>query len=206
MSRTLKLRLALFLFDVFDLIAFLFFVVGIVLTVRFFVFNPFTVVGQSMQPTFEQGDFIIVDKITPKYWEIVRDDIIVFVPEWKDVPFIKRVIGMPWETVVVKHGEIYTCESQNLDSLEVDEIDTTQCMKADTSFLKEWMSTLASCRKEVFPLQSDWYFAVGDNRSHSTDSRCCFWSSCYEWANYQVFPRDIIGKVAVKLYPDITKY
>lgn len=92
MSKVLKLRLSILLLDLFDLMAFLFFVVGIVLTVRFFVFNPFTVVGQSMESTFSQGDFIIVDKITPKYGELERYDILVFVPDGGDVPFIKRLI------------------------------------------------------------------------------------------------------------------
>ncbi|USN54281.1 MAG: signal peptidase I [Candidatus Peribacteria bacterium] len=49
--------------------------------IRFFVFNPYTVVGQSMEPDFHQGDFIIVDKITPKFGSLERGDIIVFVPE-----------------------------------------------------------------------------------------------------------------------------
>ena len=88
----MKYRLQIWLFDVFDLISFLIFVLGIVLFIRFFIFNPYTVVGQSMDPTFHQGDFIIVDKITPRIGEIERGDIIVFVPENREVPFIKRVI------------------------------------------------------------------------------------------------------------------
>jgi len=48
-----------------------------------------------MEPLFHQGDFIVVDKITPRIGSLKRGDIIVFVPESRDVPFIKRVIGLP---------------------------------------------------------------------------------------------------------------
>lgn len=151
MSKILKLRFAIFLLDLFDLVAFLFFVIGIVLTVRFFVFNPFTVVGQSMESTFSQGDFIIVDKITPKYGELERGDILVFVPEGKDVPFIKRVIGTEGETVVVKDGDVYLCG----DDLEIinDEIpDVGVCDQLDEPYLDANTTTLANCNRQVFPI------------------------------------------------------
>jgi signal peptidase I len=54
-------------FDLFDMLSFLIFVGGIVLFIRFFIANPYTVVGASMAPTFEENDFIIVDKITPRF-------------------------------------------------------------------------------------------------------------------------------------------
>lgn len=200
----MRLRIWILLLDLFDLIAFLFFVIGIVLTVRFFVFNPFTVVGQSMESTFSQGDFIIVDKITPKYGDLERGDILVFVPEWKDVPFIKRVIGVPGETVVVKDGDIYLC-GDDLEIVNEEVINIDACEELDEPYLDENTNTLANCNKKVFPIQ-DGLFMVGDNRGHSTDSRCCFGSSCYEWANYVVYPKDIIGKVAMRLYPSIDKY
>jgi signal peptidase I len=82
-------------FDLFDMLSFLVFVGGIVLFVRFFIANPYTVVGASMAPTFEESDFIIVDKITPRFGELTRGDIIVFVPPGKTVPYIKRIIGLP---------------------------------------------------------------------------------------------------------------
>lgn len=210
MSETLKLRLAIFFLDILDLVAFLFFVVGLVLTVRFFVFNPFTVVGQSMHPTFDQWDFIIVDKITPKYGELHRWDILVFVPEGKDVPFIKRLVGMPGETIVIKNGNIYQCTDEDLTGQDIDgssnDVDIEKCVLADDSYLPDGISTRANCKKTIFPIQENGYFMVGDNRWWSTDSRCCFGSTCYDGANYVAYPEDIIGKVSVKLYPDVTKY
>lgn len=82
-----------FLLDLFDVVAFLVFVGGIVLFIRFFIFNPYSVVGASMEPTFHENDFIIVDKITPRYGELRRGDVIVFVPPGKDIPYIKRVVA-----------------------------------------------------------------------------------------------------------------
>ena len=84
-----------FLFDAFDLISFLIFVAGIVLFIRFFVANPYTVVGTSMAPTFAENDFIVVDKLTPRFGQLHRGDVIVFVPPGKTIPYIKRVIGLP---------------------------------------------------------------------------------------------------------------
>lgn len=91
-SKDSKKKLTWIVADIFDMVSFLIFVGGIVLFIRFFVANPYTVVGASMVPTFEERDFIIVDKITPRFGERERGDIIVFVPPGKDVPYIKRII------------------------------------------------------------------------------------------------------------------
>jgi signal peptidase I len=82
---------------------------GVVLFIRFFIFNPFTVVGESMEPRFHDGDFIIVDKITPRLGKLERGDIIVFVPESRDVPFIKRIIGLPGEEVKIRDNNVLIC-------------------------------------------------------------------------------------------------
>jgi signal peptidase I len=91
-SRKNERRFLNILLDVFDMVAFLVFVGGIVLFVRFFVANPFTVIGASMYPTFDERDFIIVDKISPRLSEWKRGDVIVFVAPGKTDPYIKRVI------------------------------------------------------------------------------------------------------------------
>lgn len=93
MKFTTKIRY--FLLDLFDMVSFLVFVGGIVLFIRFFVANPYTVVGASMVPTFQENDFIIVDKITPRFTDLKRGDVIVFVPPGKNIPYIKRIIGVP---------------------------------------------------------------------------------------------------------------
>jgi signal peptidase I len=54
--------------------------------------NPYSVVGASMFPTFQESDFIVVDKITPRFGQLHRGDVIVFVPPGKTIPYIKRII------------------------------------------------------------------------------------------------------------------
>jgi len=110
---TFKTKLRYFLLDLFDMVSFLIFVGGIVLFIRFFVANPYTVVGASMSPTFEENDFIIVDKITPRFSHLNRGDVIVFVPPGKTIPYIKRIVGLPGETVKLKNGGVEICKTNN---------------------------------------------------------------------------------------------
>lgn len=193
------LRIKIFLLDCFDLLSFLVFVTWVVLFIRFFVFNPYTVVGKSMEPVFHEGDFIVVDKITPKIGTIERWDVLVFVPEWRDIPFIKRVIGLPWETVKVRDNKVYICSSQ--------EQPTDECEVLNEFYLdKNEVTSTSTCDKDTFVVDKPGYLVFGDNRSHSTDSRCCFGVWCYEWANYLVFDKDMIGKVALKIYPEMEPF
>gem|GEM_PF-2170754 len=60
------------LIELFDIVSFFVFIVGLLLCIRFFLFNPFTVVGQSMEPTFHENDFIVIDKITPQHDAIAQ--------------------------------------------------------------------------------------------------------------------------------------
>jgi len=188
-----KAKLREIALDVFDIIAFLVFVWGIVLCIRFFIANPYTVVWASMSPTFEENDFIIVDKLSPRFTPRERGDIVVFVPPGKTIPYIKRVIGLPGETVVIEEGKVSVC---------VDAI----CEDVDESYLPEWLQTRARCGLTRFPVAESWLFVMGDNRWFSTDSSCCFGLGCYEWANYMVPYDHIIGKVYVRLFPGFSTY
>lgn len=185
--------------EAFDLFAFLIFVTGIVLFVRFFIFNPYTVVGQSMEPVFSEGDFIIVDKVSPRLGTFQRGDVIVFVPQGKDVPYIKRVIGLPGEIVRIHENRVYICDWDQ--ALE-------ECMMLDEeAYTMENAETSSErCQKDEFIIDDIWLFVLGDNRWFSTDSLCCFGLWCYEWANFLVYPQDIIGKVAVRLFPQVTTF
>lgn len=185
-----------YLLDLFDIVSFLVFVWWIVLFIRFFIFNPYTVVWQSMEPTFEAKDFIIVDKITPRFGNFHRWDIIVFVPPGKDVPYIKRIIWLPGETVKILDGDVYICNTSTA---------WEDCKQLEEDYLSDEVSTKTSCGKTEF--QVEWgYFVLWDNRDHSTDSRCCFSHVCYDNANF-VVPKDhIIGKVYIKIFPGFDKY
>lgn len=178
--------------DLFDLVTFLVFIGWIVLFVRFFVFNPYTVVWESMSPTFHESDFIIVDKITSRYWTLKRGDVIVFIPPGKDIPYIKRIVWLPWETIKVKDWSVFICTSK--DKVE-------KCDKMVEDYIPSEVQTNARCWITEFPVWSG-FFVLWDNREHSTDSLCCFGLWCYNSQNYIVPNQNIIGKVYFKIYPD----
>jgi signal peptidase I len=188
-----KLKLKEILLDIFDIVAFLVFVGGIVLCIRFFIANPYTVVWASMSPTFEENDFIIVDKVSPRFSPWKRGDIIVFVPPGKTIPYIKRVVGLPGETVTIENGQVSVCMAD-------------VCEVLDESYLPEWLQTRARCGLTSFPIEGEWLFVLGDNRWFSTDSSCCFGLGCYDGANYLVPYDHIIGKVYVRLFPGFSTY
>jgi len=180
-----------FLADAFDLLAFLVFVWGLVLFIRFFIVNPYTVVWSSMSPTFEENDFIIVDKITPRFAQLNRWDVIVFVPPGKNVPYIKRIIAVPWETVKIHDWWIYICDSWSVQN----------CQRLQEDYIPEYVTTEARCGKSEFKVES-WFFVMWDNRWFSTDSLCCFGLWCFEWANYTVPSNYMIWKVYVRIIPN----
>lgn len=185
-----KMRMKNIWLDIFDMLSFFVFVLGIVLFVRFFVANPYTVVWASMAPSFSENDFIIVDKISSRFSNLSRWDVIVFVPNWKTTPYIKRIVWLPWETVKIKDWSVLICNE-----------DWDVCNKLDENYLPEDLQTKTRCGITEFKIIS-WYFVLWDNRWFSTDSLCCFGLGCYDWANYEVNDSDIIWKVLFRLFPD----
>ncbi len=186
-----KMKFKYFLLDLFDMVSFLIFVGWIVLFIRFFVANPYTVVWASMAPTFEENDFIIVDKITPRFSELKRGDVIVFVPPGKTIPYIKRIVGLPGETVKIRKNNVEICSIEN---------DIEQCNTLQEDYLTWSVSTEARCGISEFVVK-DGLFVMGDNRWFSTDSRCCFGLDCYEGSTYEVPFDHIIGKVYLRFFP-----
>lgn len=195
MAHLRSYRIKIVLLDLFDLVSFLVFVMGVVLFIRFFIFNPFTVVWQSMEPKFHEGDFIIVDKITPRLGKLQRGDIIVFVPENRDVPFIKRIVWLPWEEIKIRDNNVLVCSGTWAEQ---------SCDTLDEFYLSETtITSTTQCNVSDFIIDENGYFVMGDNRSASTDSRCCFGLGCFDKSNFLVHPADIIGKVAIKVYPKL---
>ena len=85
-------RLRSFAREAYDLISFFVFILGIMLFVRFFLINPFTVIGASMKETIHDGDLLIITKQNNFTNNYHRGDIVVFVPEGKSDAFVKRII------------------------------------------------------------------------------------------------------------------
>jgi signal peptidase I len=195
LSDNTKVRFKNILLDIFDMFSFFVFVLGIVLFIRFFVANPYTVIWASMAPTFHERDFIIVDKITKRLDILGRWDVIVFVPEWKNTPYIKRIIWLPGETVKIKDWSVFICD-----------ILWENCKELVEPYLSEDVQTKTRCWKTEFQIE-DGYFVLWDNRGFSTDSLCCFGLGCYDGANYEVQNKDIIGRVLFRAFPNFdTKF
>jgi len=148
----------------------------IVLPIRYFLFQPFIVKGESMAPNFKSGDYLIVDEISYRFGDPVRGDVIVFkYPKDTTQKFIKRVIGLPNETVDVKDGQVTVIKDGNQSVLS-------------ENYLPKDLKTLGTVK---ITLGSDEFFVLGDNREYSYDSR-----------SWGVVPRkDIIGKAFLRIFP-----
>ncbi|MGM0439068.1 MAG: signal peptidase I [Patescibacteria group bacterium] len=146
----------------------------IVIPIRTFIFQPFLVRGASMEPNYHQGDYLIVDQLSYRLREPERGEVIVFdSPTPPKRRFIKRIIGLPGETVSLEDGTIYI---ENGEKRPLEEDNYLQ-EKTEGDF-------------EV-TLDDDEYFTMGDNREASLDSRS--WGPLPE--------ENIIGRVSVQLTP-----
>jgi len=113
--------------------------------------QSYTVVMSSMEPNFQQGDCIMVSKMSYRSSGPQRGDVIVFTPPFdSQFPFIKRVIGLPGEIVEVKNGEV----SINGTPLEED----------------EYIAAQPNYTMSATEVPENEYFVLGDNRNNSTDS------------------------------------
>ena len=184
----------------FDLIVFLIFVFGIILFVRLFVGTPYTVVGYSMASSFEPGDWIVVEKISQRFWTLKRGDVIVFVPPGKNIPFIKRIIGLPWETVKFVDNATYICNDE-IQTGTIQSRNGHYCFALKEDYIAPDARTVPQEGRDEFPVENG-YFVMGDNRGNTTDSLHCFHAKCYKWANYLVPNNYMIGKVFLRLLPD----
>lgn len=128
-----------------------FFTVGI----RVFLVQPFVVDGQSMEPTFENQEYILVDKLSYRLREPQRGEVVVFHPPGRDDNFIKRIIGLPGDTVEIRGHDVFV----NGDKLSEEYLDPE---------LLQDFSVETSLKVTV---DQDSYFVLGDNRNHSKDSR-----------------------------------
>ena len=134
------------------------FAISIFLFVYLLVFQPHKIKGESMEPNFQDGEYLLTDKVSYRLGDPNRGDVIVFraPPAFTD-EFIKRVIGLPGETVKIEDNKIYI-NGQVLDESYIPENFRTRA----NQFAQEG--------KEI-TVAPDTYFVVGDNRDHSLDSR-----------------------------------
>ena len=150
---------------------------AIVIPIRYFLFQPFVIQGASMEPNFHNADYLIVDEISYRFQAPERGQVIVFkYPLDPSKRFIKRIIGLPGETVETKDGQVYITKD------------------GQTMVLKEGQYLPAGLNvPDMSPmtLKSNQYFVLGDNRPYSSDSQ--------DWG--PVPSKYIIGKVEFRLWP-----
>jgi signal peptidase I len=154
-------------------------IAAIVVTgIRTFIAQPFIVNGASMDPTFDTGEYLIVDQVSYYFESPHRGQVVIFkYPKDPKTFFIKRVIGLPGETLHVSKGVVTIFNNENPDGIKLDEPYIAQYHRLDDNF----KVTLGKTE----------YFVMGDNRAQSSDSR--------SWG-----PLDrelIVGRPILRLFP-----
>lgn len=151
------------------------FIILFIILIRTFVITPVRVNGNSMNDTLKNGEILILDKVSYRFNDIKRFDIVVI--DRKTEKFIKRVIGLPGETLKIEDGNLFINE---------------KLVKED--YLNQ--KTEDFSYDGVIP--DNCYFAMGDNRGDSLDSRYfgCFMKDNIEGkVNFTVFPFSKFGKI-----------
>ena len=142
-----------------------------------FVGQRTEVVGSSMESTLSDGDNLIVDKISYRFQDPERYDIIVFPFQYaKNTYYIKRIIGMPGETVRIDSDGVIYINDEELTEFHG----------------KEIIADPGVARKEI-TLGNDEYFVLGDNRNNSTDSR--------DPSVGNIRKKDILGRAWLRIWP-----
>jgi signal peptidase I len=146
-----------------------------VFLVRTFVAQPFLVSGASMEPTFQNGNYLLIDELAYRFREPERGEVVVFkYPNDHRSYFIKRIIGLPGERVVIQDNAVSVYGSGGV-----------------TVLTENYLPTGAASGKAEVTLTDGQYFVMGDNRSFSYDSR--------NWGPLQ--RSEIVGLVRFRLWP-----
>jgi len=145
----------------------------IVIPIRYFLFQPFIVKGQSMEPNFENSNYLIVDELSYRFRDPQRGEVVVFrYPKNISQRFIKRIIGLPGEKIEIEAG-VVMMNGKILD---------------ESKYLPSGVQTTGNTQ---ISLDENEYFVLGDNRISSFDSR--------QWG---VLPRkNIVGRVYFRAWP-----
>ena len=157
----------------------------LLLVVNTLVAQPFEVQQRSMEPALASGDHILIDKLSMRWSPYGRGDVIVFhAPGRYDaegIPYVKRIVGMPGDTIQIENGRIYVTPAGGVP------------IRLDESYLVEGEASLpqgVEGRRE-WTVPENAYFVLGDNRSESVDSR-----------TFGAIPHDrIVGRAWLRYLP-----
>lgn len=164
------------LLGLWDLVKFAVIALIIVIPIRMFIAQPFVVSGESMFPTFNNGEYLIVDELSYIIGNPHRGEVIIFrYPNDTKRFFIKRIIGMPNEEIVIKNSEVTIINKENPNGFILKE-----------PYIDEHFDTTTS-----YKTGEKEYFVMGDNRNRSSDSR-----------TWGILPSKlIIGRAYLRLLP-----
>ena len=152
---------------------------AIIIPIRYYLIQPFYVKGASMEPTFHDYEYLIIDEISYRFNDPYRGDIIVLKdPRNTSQFFIKRIIGLPGETIEVKNGTVTITNTTFPNGFDLNE----------SAYLSEDIYTSGSINVE---LDADEYYVMGDNRGSSLDSRIIG----------PIEDKNIVGRAWIRAWP-----
>jgi signal peptidase I len=158
--------------SILELLKTLIVVLVLVVAMRAYVVEAYVIQGASMEPTFHESERLLVSKFAPRFDELKRGDIVIF--EHPDTPgkrVIKRVVGLPGETIRIESGRVYVNE-----------------VLLDEPYLQGYFDNDYRAAERIEPGR---YFVLGDNRARSNDSR----------SMGTIPVDSIVGKAFVLFYP-----
>jgi len=163
---------------------------AIVIPIRYFIFQPFIVRGDSMLPNFHHKDYLLIDEISYRFREPERGEVIVFKPPNQPTTrYIKRIIGLPGEIIEISEGNVFVSkDGNNHDILN------------ETDYLSESVFTSGNIK---IVLEEDEFFVLGDNREFSSDSRAFGALSKENIVGrvfFRAFPFDSFSKIEAPIY------
>ncbi len=167
--------------SILGIILYVFSILIITFAILFFVCEKTMITGDSMYPSLEDGEEIMIDKVTYHFREPKRFEIIVFKFRYlADTYYVKRIIGLPGEKVQIKDGHIYI----------------NDVLLSDNHGYEDYIVE-PGLAEEPIVLGDDEYFVLGDNRNVSKDSR--------DKTVYRVKKEDFVGRAFFKVFP-ISKF
>ncbi len=151
---------------------------AVFMMVYLFLFQPHRIDGSSMYPTFHDKEYILTDKISYKRVDPKRGDVVVFrAPKPMNDDFVKRIIGLPGETIMVQDGLVY------INGKLLSEIYLPKDLRTrENDFLRNGVS---------YRIPTGYYMVFGDNRNGSSDSR--------QWG--AIKRTSIIGRAFFRYWP-----
>lgn len=167
------------LYEIWDLVKFLAPIILIVFFVRTYIAQPFIVDGESMAPNFHSGHYLIIDEISYRFKDPARGDVVVLrYPLQPKRFFLKRIIGVPGDTVTIRDGVVFITNQEFPRGIQIDEPYHDQ-------------KTLPTGVYGNVTLGEGEYYVLGDNRMASSDSR-----------SWGILPREnIVGRAFLRLFP-----